>query len=64
MKRTQRDDERQKRQSRKMASDAQGQWAGKHPIWNCCMTVFALGFLLFLGILVALGAMGVFDNLG
>lgn len=61
---TRRDDKRLEQQSRKMASEAQQGWARAHPVLNCCFTLFALGFLGALAILIALGAAGFFDHLG
>lgn len=55
------DQERLERQSRQMASQAQAEWSKKNPLKSGCMTLFALGFLGILGVLVAMGMNGAFD---
>ncbi len=55
------DQKRLERQSRAMATKAQGDWSKKNPIKNGCMTLFALGFLGLLGVLVFMGINGAFD---
>ncbi len=55
------DEERLERQSRAMASQAQADWSKKNLVKSACMTVFALGFLGLLGLLVFLGINGAFD---
>jgi len=61
---TNRDEERLRRQSRQMASEAQRQWSKKNPWKSGCLTCFSLLFLGLLGLFIALGMMGAFDHLG